>query len=131
MQNVLYCTFHSLHRRIQITSTNNGVPQKHKKAGDQLPPFLIPYSLEIFCDHILQKFLPVDVGDDVPRSIMVSDVSRIFRQNVTYNLPDRIIVLFVQSIIYLYQFLFSNCLVQLFSPHKDNTTIGTKKPNMF
>ena len=70
----------------QIASYYLAYPE-HKRREINLPPFLIPYSLEIFCNHVLQKFLPVDAGDNVPRSIMVGDVSRIFRQYVTYENP--------------------------------------------
>ena len=55
---------------------------------------LIPHLIEICFYDIFQQFFPVDARYDVPCSIVVGDISGIFRQYVTDDLHNRIIAFF-------------------------------------
>ena len=68
---------------------------------------------EVGCNQVFQKFLPVDTGDHLPCAVVVGDVSRVLCQYVANDLPNRIVPLFLQSIIYLHHSLLSHRLVHL------------------
>ena len=68
---------------------------------------------EVGCNQVFQKFLPVDTGDYLPCAVVVGDVSRVLCQYVANDLPNRIVPLFLQSIIYLHHSLLSHRLVHL------------------
>lgn len=68
---------------------------------------------EVGCNQVFQKLLPVDTGDRLPCAVVVGDVSRVLGQYVPNDLPYRVVALFFQGIIHLYDPLFSHRLIQL------------------
>jgi len=80
------------------------------------------FSFEISLDNIFQKLFPINTRNDVSCASVSGNVSRIFCQYVSDDLPNRIIPFFLQGIIHLHHSLFAHQLIQLLSPHKKNTT---------
>ena len=58
---------------------------------------LVLHLFEICFNHILQKFFPINAGNQTACAIMVGDISGIFRQYVPNDLTNRIIPFFLQS----------------------------------
>ena len=71
------------------------------------------FTIKVICNDILQKFFSINTRDYIPCTVMVGDVSRIFRQYVSDNLPHRIIALLPQGIINLQHSFFTHFLIQL------------------
>ena len=55
--------------------------------------------IQIVLYKCLQKFVPVDVADNAPGVVVSCDVGRILGKDVAHYLIDRIIALFLESIV--------------------------------
>jgi hypothetical protein len=50
-------------------------------------------------DQLLQEFVPVEPADEASRIVKVGDISRILRQDVSYDLIDGVVALLPESVI--------------------------------
>ena len=57
------------------------------------------FNSEIIFNHALKQFVSVKLADKTARIVVCGDISRVFGENITNNLADRVVSILVECVI--------------------------------
>ena len=82
-------------------------------------------------DEDLEQLVAVDTADEAARVAVGRDVSRVLRQNITYDLVDRIISFLPQSVVYCGEYLLDLSLFVLVDGKRNGRFLHLSSPLLY